>query len=135
VQLDWLLSPVTFYSGAALCLITSLGLFVNMKLEMARMRTAAIAPPPVDDVEDPAVAGMKAEIERLRESVSRLEEVRPSQPAGPGINLTKRAQVLRMHRRGEAASSIAAAMEMPPNEVALLLKVHTMTSPGEMKAS
>jgi hypothetical protein len=32
-----------------------------------------------------------------------------------------------MHRRGEPVSSIAAALETPLNEVALLVKVHTLT--------
>jgi hypothetical protein len=133
VQLDWLLNPVTFYSGAALCLITSLGLFVSMKFEMARLRCAAVAPPEEDDTEDPAVVGLKAEIERLRESVNRLEEARPIQSANSGFSLTKRAQVLRMHHRGEPVSSIAAALEMPSNEVALMLKVHGMTNQTEVK--
>jgi hypothetical protein len=40
-----------------------------------------------------------------------------------------------MHRRGEPVQSIAAALETPFNEVALLLKVHAMTNQEETKAS
>ncbi len=42
----------------------------------------------------------------------------------PGLNLNKRSQALRMHRRGEAADQIAAALELPRQEVELLIKVH-----------
>jgi hypothetical protein len=42
----------------------------------------------------------------------------------PGLNLGKRSQVLRMHRNGEAAERIAAALEIPRQEVDLLIKVH-----------
>jgi hypothetical protein len=41
-----------------------------------------------------------------------------------GLNLNKRSQVLRMHRRGEAAGEIATALNLPAQEVDLLLKVH-----------
>jgi hypothetical protein len=89
----------------------------------------------VNEADGLAVRGLKAEVERLRESVDRLEASRPSQRAGAGINLTKRAQVIRMHRRGESVSSIAAALETPANEIALLLKVHAITNQEETKAS
>ena len=129
MHLDWLLNPLAFYSLAALCLLTSLALFVSIKLEMARVRTAAAdGLHVVKESEDLAVLGLKAEIEKLRESVCRLEESRLAPPCGTGINLTKRAQVLRMHRRGEPVPSIAAALETPSNEVALLLKVHSLTN-------
>jgi hypothetical protein len=42
----------------------------------------------------------------------------------PGMNLTTRSQVLRMHRRGEAAGEIARNLAIPRQEVDLLLKVH-----------
>jgi hypothetical protein len=41
-----------------------------------------------------------------------------------GLNLAKRSQVLRMHRRGESAEQIAVGMSIPRSEVDLLLKVH-----------
>lgn len=132
MNLDWLLNPVTFYSGAAVCLVTSLALFVNIKMEMARVRGLAEESEAVGQAEKQTVLALQAEVEKLRESVRQLEETRPGGVVVDGINLTKRAQVLRMHRRGEPVPSIAAALETPSNEVALLLKVHAIT---EMKAS
>ena len=40
------------------------------------------------------------------------------------MDLTKRSQALRLHRQGEAPDRIAAALELPRQEVELLLKVH-----------
>ena len=40
------------------------------------------------------------------------------------LNLNKRAQVLRMHRRGDPPERIASLMEVPRQEVDLLIKVH-----------
>ena len=45
-------------------------------------------------------------------------------PVKPGLNLSKRSQALRMHRRGDAPEQIAAALELHLQEVDLLLKVH-----------
>jgi hypothetical protein len=42
----------------------------------------------------------------------------------PGLNLSKRSHALRLHRRGEGAEQIASALELPRQEVDLLLKVH-----------
>jgi hypothetical protein len=46
----------------------------------------------------------------------------PSPPRA-GLNLSKRSQVLRMHRRGDSPDQIAIALEVPLQEVDLLLKV------------
>ena len=47
-------------------------------------------------------------------------------PASPraGLNLCKRSQALRMYRKGDAPGRIAAALEVPLQEVDLLIKVH-----------
>jgi hypothetical protein len=47
-------------------------------------------------------------------------------PVSPrsGLNLCKRSQALRMHRKGEPPDRIAAALEVPLQEVDLLIKVH-----------
>jgi hypothetical protein len=45
-------------------------------------------------------------------------------PPRPGLNLSKRSQALRMHRRGDAPGEIASSLGIPLQEVDLLLKVH-----------
>jgi hypothetical protein len=39
------------------------------------------------------------------------------------LNLNRRGQVLRLHRRGESPSSIASALRLAPGEVKLIIKV------------
>src|SRR5882724_5540798 len=83
---------------------------------------------------EPAVA-KSGEIQDLRDAVEALaaqllerQKDPPMAPpvpgfARPGLNLNKRSQALRMHRQGENAARIAATLELPRQEVDLLLKV------------
>jgi len=65
--------------------------------------------------------GLAAQLKVLQQQPS--VAVAPATPK-PGLNLTKRSLALRMHRRGDPAEQIAAALEIPVQEVDLLLKVH-----------
>lgn len=81
-----------------------------------------------------AQAKLEAEVQAVRQTVEALavqvqdaqQQARQMAPAvaRPGLNLTKRSQALRMHRRGEPPDQIAAALEIPRQEIDLLLKVH-----------
>jgi hypothetical protein len=77
----------------------------------------------------------EALLESLRESQdllsAELHEIRDQPPIAvnpaspkPGLNLTTRSQALRMHRRGDPPDRIAASLNIPLQEVDLLLKVH-----------
>jgi hypothetical protein len=68
-----------------------------------------------------ALDGLAARVEGLREQapVASLPPVPRS-----GLNLCKRSQVLRMHRQGDPPERIATALEVPLQEVDLLIKVH-----------
>ena len=44
----------------------------------------------------------------------------------PGMNVVKRAQALRLHRRGDRPEQIASTLDLPRQEVDLLLKVHNI---------
>jgi hypothetical protein len=48
----------------------------------------------------------------------------PSLEPRRGLNLSRRSQALRMHRRGESAEQIASALGVSRQEIQLLLKVH-----------
>jgi len=74
--------------------------------------------------------GMEALATRF-ESLEQQTEALRRQPveAAPesirvALNLNKRAQVLRMHRRGDSPERIASLLEVPRQEVDLLIKVH-----------
>ena len=65
----------------------------------------------------------KASVEALeRERRQFIVQPGPA-PATNGLNLTKRSQVLQLHRRGETPQQIALALGVPRNEIELLIKV------------
>ena len=84
----------------------------------------------------PGAAAADAAIEVLQQRIEAVQQelrdlrlhaptaaVVPSLPR-PALNLDKRSQALRMHRRGETPAQIASSLEIPLQEVELLLKVH-----------
>jgi len=72
------------------------------------------------------VTNLSQQVEGIRSTVRQMEESPVAAMPGYGINLTKRAQVLRMYRRGETIPCIAAALRSPVQEVQLVLKLHHM---------
>jgi len=65
------------------------------------------------------VIASELESARLQPAV----EILPGTPR-PSMNLTRRSQALRLHRKGDSPERIAAALEVPTQEIALLVKVH-----------
>jgi hypothetical protein len=63
-------------------------------------------------------------LEHQAEEVSRQPAEAAPALARTALNLNKRAQVLRMHRRGDPPERIASVLEVPRQEVDLLIKVH-----------
>ena len=76
------------------------------------------------------VESVEARLEAIAAQLSDLErEPSVTMSAGlpkPGMNVVKRTQALRLHRRGDRPDQIAAALELPRQEVDLLLKVHAI---------
>jgi hypothetical protein len=105
-------------AGLAACL----GLFFALKLEIAAHRDGqhAAVEGGVSKIQA-QIAGME---ERLRQAEERAGVLVAPSPPRSGLNLNKRAQALRMFRRGESPDEIAACLSLPRNEVRLLVKVH-----------
>jgi len=91
----------------------------------------------ISDIESRLESALQAAEAKLAESAAEARD-RALQPAvnvlpaklRHGLNLTTRSQVLRMHRHGETAENIARALEVPRQEVDLLLKVHGILISG-----
>ena len=65
-----------------------------------------------------------AEIDsRLAASEARRQEDADWLAEAESLNLNRRGQVLRLHRRGESPDSIASSLRMKPGEVQLIIKV------------
>ena len=113
-------------SGVVLC-ATAVSLFAVYRAhcvmaEVKRQKDGHVA----HDTSE--VNSVRTSVEALAAQVHDLQShppvaVTPGLPK-PGLNLNRRSQALRMHRRGENADQIAAALELPRQEVELLIKVH-----------
>jgi hypothetical protein len=121
----WITSPLAVYGMLAAGLVASLMLFLTVKLEICGVMRR---------VEESG----NAVSNRLRETEVVVEELRET-TAGAGdrqlaglssLNLTRRAQAVRMYRRGEPVATIAAALGAPRNEIELLIKLHEMQRQG-----
>ena len=118
---DWILNPLAQYGMPAAGLIACLALFMAVKLEMrTKLQTAKES----RDALAAQVHEIESALGHVRQSVTAIEE-RPA-TVNPGMNLTRRAQALRMHHRGEPIQTIAAALSVPQNEIELLLKLQPM---------
>jgi hypothetical protein len=80
-------------------------------------------------------AESEAAIEAIRNEVEsctrQLHEIRQEPPRTAalslpkaGLNVSKRSQALRMHRRGDTPEQVATTLGVPLQEIELLLKVH-----------
>lgn len=111
--------------GAGLILLLALGiLLVHTRLQVSRMRA------------DPTTRNQEIEIGNLKMSIAelgtRLAVVErdlscvPQRPRG-NINLSKRGQVIRLHRRGDPATEIASAVGLRKGEVELIIKLQKLS--------
>lgn len=125
----WIAEPLTIYAALGAGLGLCIALFISLKGENTRLRSLL--------EQDRRLTVDK--LEEFRSSVLRLhkelEQAQLEAKAGPegvagepaqthSVNINKRSLALRMHRRGEPVDQIAATLNIPRNEVELLLKVH-----------
>jgi hypothetical protein len=117
---------------ASVCGLVLAGVLVSL---LTLWRAQAVLRGARHNAGEPNTAGLESAIgvlqEKLESLKTQVQETRqyahtavPPGPPRAGLNLDKRSQALRMHRRGEPAAQIAATLELPRQEVELLLKVH-----------
>jgi hypothetical protein len=124
MNLEWIISPLAQAAVLGAGLLGSLAMWISAKsetraasrmIEELRISTAA------------TIKELTAQIQEMRVApVSEPEPVPAPMMTMQGFNLTTRTKVLRMHRRGETASSIAAALGVQHEEVDLLVKLDQM---------
>jgi hypothetical protein len=115
-------------SMAILCGLVLAAVAVTLLALLWARRTAAGTVVPSGPAQAaPVLEQMSRRIEDLSEEMHELR----AQPAAPtsmalpraGMNLNKRSQALRLHRRGDSIEQIAAVLGVPCQEVDLLIKV------------
>jgi DNA-binding NarL/FixJ family response regulator len=121
-----LLSYVLMAVGLGLCLY----LFMTLKVEIRRLLPGRIEDQQRVEALENALAEARLAVQQLENDLREVERqtgmlVAPA-PARSGLNLSKRTQVLRLHRSGEGSAAIATSLGLPRGEVDLLIKVHGM---------
>jgi hypothetical protein len=121
----WILHPaapfVALTAGIAMCIC----LFATLKREIQGVgRKASEQARDLSGTLASSRTAIQEITTRLDEAEQRAGVLVAPAPPKSGLNLSKRSQVLRMYRHGEAPEKIASLMALPRNEVDLLLKVH-----------
>ena len=109
-------------SGCVVCFV----LFLGLKGEISRLRAQL------------SQQDLRGKVDELNERMESAEEhsAIPAQVAlRPGININKRAQVLRLSRLGQRPESIAASLSVPRRQVDLMLKMHAIALEGAGKTT
>ena len=121
-----LLLPLSILCGLILC-GTAISLFAVYRAH-SLLREMKLRAAERQSQEAVGIQALRDKVDALSAQIHDLQSHPPvASPAGlpkPGLNLSKRSQALRMHRHGEGAAQIASALELPRQEVDLLLKVH-----------
>jgi len=122
--LNPLISYFLLAAGLGLCLC----LFATLKAEIHGLRRRSLADRQQLQALEGALSDTRAALESLQTDLREVENqtgmlVAPA-PARSGLNLSRRTQVLRMHRAGQDSAGIATALSLPRSEVELLIKVH-----------
>lgn len=127
---ELVLQPLVLYVLLAAGLGLCLSLFVSLKTEARGLlrrcvetgRQVQSLEGALDEARD-AIKTLAADLQAVERQTGMLVE--PA-PARSGLNLSKRTQILRMHRSGLDNGGIASSLSLPRSEVDLLIKVHRM---------
>lgn len=116
-------SPLLFCLFLGLGLGACLHLFISLNRDIRSQRRK-------QNALDAAIGLLSLEFTEVKRALSEAESrtgvLVPPTPPRAGVNLTTRSQALRMFRRGETIQRIAAALEVPEQEVELLIKVQRL---------
>lgn len=127
--LGLIVHPVFTYGLLAAGIAACVYLFVTVKQELRRIHLEhRKAESELDHLlgEVSAKVGITNRVAlELESALAKLPQMSDPQP---GMNVSRRTQVLRMHRRGERPDQISAALRIPLREVELLLKLSTQQS-------
>ena len=118
--------------GAAVLSGAVMVLSLQKKCEELRRRMATL-----EDTANAALNDFEQRIDDLARRLVAAEELPPPAPVQqrPGLNLTNRAQALRMLRRGVKAETIAASLNLPRPEIELLIRVQELSEAADGSTS
>lgn len=127
MSLDWIVHPALQSGLLTAGLVLCFYLFFSLKRET---RQTELRFEKQRQAHEACLEELRRAIEEARSEFRRFEKeadvrIEPP-PAVSGLNIGRRRQALRLHRRGESPRQIAAALSLPRSEVELLLKVEKL---------
>jgi DNA-binding NarL/FixJ family response regulator len=109
---------------AALCLY----LVLALKREVRALTKRVSARPELEA----DIRRLSAELEELRSRLEDCQQPRAStaawMPQPAAVNLNRRGQILRLHRKGKSLQEIAEILQVSHGEVGLMVKVHDISA-------
>ena len=126
-MLDRYIIPLTPYILVTLLAAMGLLSFASLQREIARLKTRLRTQSTADLA---AQQELRSKLDYLDASL-RDAEARAQTPATvaairPSLNVNKRAQALRLLGRGTPLANIAASLQLPRNQVELLVKIREL---------
>lgn len=127
MTLEWITSPLAIYSALAAGGASALHLVISTRIEMRRQQKGHLAASQSLRV---AIAALENKVQAL--CLEAKQNIIPPAAYVPftGLNIHKRAEALRMYRRGSDSHTVSATLDLPEAEVVLLEKVHRLLSSG-----
>lgn len=125
MNLDWITSSLAIYAVLATGGAAALHLVVSTKIEMRRQLKRHLAESL--SLRD-AIAALEAKVQQVCLEVKQNGLPPAAFTPFTGLNVHKRAEALRMYRRGSDRHTVSTALGLPLAEVALLEKVHQLLS-------
>jgi len=135
MNLNWIVEPLTMYGALAAGGAAALHLVVTTKMELRRQYHASRSE--ADTLRE-TVEDLRRKLADLSQDIA-LERTRLAEPAPAlqpcGINIHKRAEALRMFRRGGDRQTVSARLGLTQAETALLEKIqHILTAQAAQPA-
>ena len=121
LNLDWLQSPVTFYAILLVGGTACMQLIIASRAELRRRQRQQGA----ETVTlKEALQALQNKVEEISIEAAERAAVEASWTPGRSVNLNKRAEALRLYRRGVDAQGVSTTLGLPQAESELLRKVH-----------
>ncbi|MEO8592012.1 MAG: hypothetical protein ABI759_01710 [Candidatus Solibacter sp.] len=124
---DWITHPLAIYSALACGGAAALHLVISTRIEMRWQQKGHLAEE--QSLRD-SIATLESQVQQLRVEVEQNFVTPAPYISFTGLNVHKRAEALRMYRRGSDSHTVSAALGLPQSEVVLLEKVHRLLSRG-----
>lgn len=122
-----LLPLVLVYLAAFLAVCLSTWLFLRLRAALRLLAKSIAAHEQLSHQTNALNARLTAIETRLNTMDQSRKEHSEWLSQAESLNLNRRGQVLRLHRRGDSASDIASALRMGKGEVQLMIKVYELS--------